>query len=244
MTTEGELLEWDEAHGTLNKPDGYGVYDTTGTAIRFMPVVSEAGTEGTEGAKWLTAALDGHIAVVEPESDPPLRTPLLSLPDLDYGASVGILDVATTSTGAVTVDPSGRLITWDLTGLPPLGPRLVSDRGIDQIAAMADGWVVAQTGEFDGVMRLDGECGAVRSRIDRVDATVLATRGDVLAVGTDTGEVLVGSKTLDGARSLGPRHESAVVGVASPVARSPRSTVAAGSSSFLGQVTRGPATWI
>ena len=77
---------------------------------------------------------------------------------------------------------------------------------------MADGSVLAGGGPT--VMVLDGGSGAVRSRIDGIDVSALATRGDMLAVGTDAGEVLAGGNSVEGLRTVGPKHDGRVVGVA------------------------------
>ena len=169
-------------------PRGSNVYDTTRTAI-LLP--------RRDAAFWLTAALDGHVAVVEPESVSPLRTPLLSLPDLSHDGGLGrhprrCRDLHRRRDRR-SERPSHHV--GDLTGLGALGPRSRPTIRIDQIAAVADGSVLAA----GGVDR-DGPRRRVRCRPESASMVPLLPHWLLLvtcAIARDAGEVLVGSKTLD-----------------------------------------------
>jgi WD40 repeat protein len=200
LTSSGELLQWDARLGGSGAPSIHA-FDVPGTAIRYRP-------DGT----LLAAALDGRLVAIEPSSEVPVGTPLRSLPALGYRGSVGILDIALTAAGAVTLDSSGRIVSWDLTGRPPLGPQLMAGDRIDGVMPLVDGSVLAVDGS--SVSMIDGETGAVRSRTDGIKATALAARGDTFAIGTENGEVRIGSKTLEGLRTVGPQHGRPVIGVA------------------------------
>ena len=176
------MLQWDARTGEGSEP--IKVFDATGTVIRIG-----------DGGTLMAAARDGRIATIQPDSQRPVGTALQSLPELAYGGDDGILDLAITPTGAVTLDQSGRIVTWDVTGRPaieqpPSGRRLLSDIKVEHATGMTDGSVLA-AGE-SSVWRLDGESGDVRSRVDGVVASAIAVRGDMIAIGTVPGVVRVG----------------------------------------------------
>jgi WD40 repeat protein len=200
ITSDGDVLLWN-SHAGGEPVRSIHVYDTSGTSIRFRP-----------DGSLLTSSLDGQMRVVDPSNQgSPTGPPLRALPDLDYGGGVGMLDVAATEDGAITVDPSGRIVQWDLSGLPPLGPQLVSGVRIDLIEAMAGGSLLAAGANT--VWLLDA-AGNSLGKKEGLDATALGSRDDTFALGTSSGEILVGSGTLDSLHPVGEKFSSAVSGVA------------------------------
>ena len=204
LDEDGQLLQWDARTGEGSEP--IKVFDATGTVIRIG-----------DGGTLMAAARDGRIATIQPDSQRPVGTALQSLPELAYGGDDGILDLAITPTGAVTLDQSGRIVTWDVTGRPaieqpPSGRRLLSDIKVEHATGMTDGSVLAAGGS--SVWRLDGESGDVRSRVDGVAASAIAVRGEMIAIGTVPGVVRVGSGSLDSLRDLPSRHAARIVGLA------------------------------
>jgi WD40 repeat protein len=192
-SANGELLLWD-----LTEPEQEArrirVHGTEG-------VTAVASSTHDLSEILVSGASDGHLAIIRPYSEPPTGPPLQALPPLDHtGGSVHALDIAVTGTKAVTVDPSGRVITWDLEGHPPLGPRFAADHFIDMVAPLPDGSVIAA--DRNGLYLLDGRDGRVAWQI--ADATVVALGAGPSgwAAASFTGDVLVPSDTPDGVRSI------------------------------------------
>jgi WD40 repeat protein len=204
LDEDGELLEWDARTGEARDP--IQVFDTPGTVVRIDG-------EGT----LVAGANDGRITSVQPDAQRPVGASLQSLPELGYGGENGILDLAITRTGAVTLDQSGRIVTWDLTGQPPLGEapfgrQLLADVKVEHVSGMADGSVLAAGGS--SLWRLDVGSGDVRSRVDDVAASAIAVRGETIAIGTGTGGIRVGSGSVDGMRDVPSTHRGPIVGLA------------------------------
>ena len=118
------------------------------------------------------------------------------------------LDIAATGTGAVTVDESGRIVTWDLIGTPPLGGRVFADARIDHLRALPAGPLLA--GGPEGVWQLDGVTGAVLGHRATESVTAIGPGANGWAVGLSTGEVLRTAGPVDGL--------STATSVAGPVA--------------------------
>ncbi len=165
------------------------------TALRYWPAQDA----------WLAAADDGELRVVHPASANPVGPPIRSLPGLAYRGSVGIVDLAATDAGAVTVDQSGRVVAFDLEGRPALGDQLLADRTVRHVRALADGTIVvaipdgsalpddATASGTGSVQLVDPRSGRASASIPVADPTVVAVDGAGYLVGTVSGEVLAGS---------------------------------------------------
>jgi WD40 repeat protein len=199
MTPDGKLLLWNTRTGTLETE--IQVYDNTpGVAVRFWP------GHGT----WVTGSNDGDLRVVNPAAPLPVGPSVRGLPRLDYRGNVESLDLAATDEGAVTVDPSGRLVTWDLVGRPPLGDELLADQKINLIRSLSDGSVVAAG---PGSVWMLDSAGQTTAEVTVVAPTALAVDGTNWIVGTKSGEVLVGSEA-GGAPRMIDNGADEVAGVA------------------------------
>ena len=100
---------------------------------------------------------------------------------------------------------------WNLSELPPLGPQLVSGVRIDLVHALAGGSLLAAGA--DTVWLLDAP-GKTLGTKGGIDATALGSSDDTFALGTSSGEILVGAGTLDSLHPASPKFSSAVSGVA------------------------------
>jgi WD40 repeat protein len=110
-----------------------------------------------------------------------------------------------TGTGAVTVDESGRIVTWDLDGRPPLGGQVFSGGRVDLLQARPDGSILAAGPA--GAWLLDGGTGQVRgswsggsgdvSGANADAVTAIASGPEAWAIGTSSGNVLVSPGSAD-----------------------------------------------
>lgn len=194
---DGVLHLWNARTGEAGAP--IKVFDSPGTAPHF------AG-DGTV----IVGANDGRIAVVDVDAQRPVRTVLQSIPELGYGGDVGILDLATTDTGAVTLDRSGRIITWDLTGRPALETRLLQTDRIDHLAGTDDGMILAAGGS--SLRLLDGTTGTVVSRSEGTAVSAMAVGGGRIAIASGTS--LRFGPEVNGLKDVRSDHRDTIVGVA------------------------------
>ena len=161
----------------------------------------------------VTGAASGELRRVVPSAEPPIGPPLLALPALDYdGRSVEPLDIAVEGSRAVSVDPSGRVVVWDLEGRPPLGPELAPGRLYDRLETMPDPSVL--TADREGVYVVDARDGHIVSQAAVDGVTALGSGPSGWAVGTGAGEVLVPSGTDGALRPIAGIPEQPVVGLA------------------------------
>ncbi len=110
LTPNGELTIWD---GDDSSAELFRISDdqTSGTAVALSPTDEVLAAVSNDGQ--LRAVRTNQIDAIGPA--------LKALASLDYGGVVTPLDVATDGSRAVTIDPSGRIIEWDLDGRTPLG---------------------------------------------------------------------------------------------------------------------------
>ena len=203
VTPTGELLLWDLGD-LASGPRRLRVHGTG-------QVVSVAFSSVDDSI--VTGAASGELRHVMPSADPPIGPPFLALPALDYdGRSVESLDIAVEGSRAVTVDPSGRVVVWDLDGHPPLGPELAPGREYDRLATMTDGSIL--TADPEGVYVVDAGDGHLVSQAAVDGVTALGTGPSGWAVGTEAGEVLVPSGTDGALRPIAAIPAQPVVGLA------------------------------
>ncbi len=189
-STTGDLLIWDTSVEDA-LPRQFPVFGETvvGVRLRFSP----------EQNAWIAGSQKGDLRAVGSDGKFTLRASATSLPAADPASdndeTASALDIAVTETGAVTIDESGRIIRWDLVGIPPLGDQVFADGRIDRLRAMPDGSLIA--GGPDGVWQLDGVTGEVRDQRATESVTAIAPGVDGWAIGLQSGEVLRSTGSVD-----------------------------------------------
>ena len=115
LTPNGELIFWD-ANDFSQESQRFRLGDggNSGAAVALSP------TDEVLAA----VSGDGQLRAVRTNQEDAIGPALKALASLDYGGVVTPLDVATDGSRAVTIDPSGRIIEWDLDGRTPLGSRI------------------------------------------------------------------------------------------------------------------------
>ena len=187
---EGDLFIWDtSAPGSA--PDQFPVFadDVVGGKLRFS----------TDLNAWIVGSQKGDLRVIGFDDDFDVGASVASLPMAgitDNDTDAHALDIAATATGAVTVDESGRIVSWDLVGTPPLGGRVFADARIDRLRVLPAGQLIAAGTE--GVWQLDGVTGAVLGHRQTDPVTAIGPGANGWAIGLSTGEVLRTAGPVDG----------------------------------------------
>ena len=199
----GDLFIWDTSLPG-SSPRQFPVFasDVEGGKLRFS----------TDLNAWVVGSLYGDLRVVGFDDKFTVGASATSLPMAnpftDSATDGHALDVAATATGAITVDESGRIVTWDLLGTPALGGRVFADARIDRLRVLPAGPIIA--GGPEGVWQLDGVTGAILGHRSTDPVTAIAPGANGWAIGLSTGEVLRTAGPVDGL--------STVATVAKPVA--------------------------
>jgi WD40 repeat protein len=185
VTTNGRLLRWDTSSNS--------------TEVRNVPVLDGASGVGLRWRSddtWVVADESGAIRVVGLDPDLDLGPILRSAPEEEYTGEVAPLALASTTEGALTVDPAGRIVTWDLAGRPPLGESLGGATTVESVLALPDGSLVAAG--TDGIVVRQGPAGPIVVQPDAArggDVTAMGSAGDTWAFGTSLGEVFTATGT-------------------------------------------------
>ena len=162
---------------------------------------------------FLTGAASGEMRRVDLSADLPIGPALEALPPLDYpGRSFEPLDLAVDGSRGVSIDPTGRVVVWDLAGRPPLGPELASGREMSLVAAMADGSMVTSDGQE--LLHLADATAEPQSLTQRDDVLVLTAGPTGWAAGTASGEILTGDATPASVRTIETFPGQRVIGLA------------------------------
>jgi WD40 repeat protein len=139
------LFVWDLA--AVTEPTAYPVSDReAGAAVAI----------GGANDPIVTVSSDGQLHLVRPGFDAPVGRALYALPALDYDRPKQPLDVASDGSTAVSLDPSGRVIVWDLEGRAALGPLLPDGGPADDLAVLADGSVLTRSIPGSRLLDRDG----------------------------------------------------------------------------------------
>ena len=199
LTTDGSLLVWDEGEDV---PRQFPVFDQSvaganveGSTLRYAP----------DRNAWVAGSLRGDVRVVQADPIFLPSAPIRSLPDAGRTEQSPIIDLAVTESGAVSVDESGRIVTWDLDGRPPLGDQVFSAGRVDLLQARPDGSILA-AGPL-GAWLLHGETGDIQGQwlvppghecVAGPEAEpVIASGSDGWAIATVSGEVLLSAGSAE-----------------------------------------------
>lgn len=187
LTTTGDLHVWN-----LRTPaialQTFPVLAAEGTMLRALPVADGATEELV--THWLAAGTNGELRVVRPNVDPAAEASLMSLPPLGHTQPAGPLALAVTAQGTLTLDRGGRLITWDLKGVTALGDPVQPSNRFTAVTVLQDGTLVAIGDNAVWSIAASGRSPATQHSI--TGPTAVAARGSIWAVGTHSGQVLMG----------------------------------------------------
>ena len=177
LTSNGELMFWD-ANDFSQPSQSFRLSDgrISGAAVALSP------TDEVLAA----VSSDGQLRTVGTNQEVPIGPALKALPSLDYEGVVTPLDVATDGSRAVTIDPSGRIIEWDLDGRTPLGPRVEQAGFASGIAPFADGSVL--TASTNGVVLLAPD-GRASFNYPSETVTAIGASGNRWAFALGSGEL-------------------------------------------------------
>jgi len=187
VTPNGELLLWD-LNDLTQDARRFRVHDTGGAVVAVAFSVSDANSD----LSMVAGTGDGQLRLIRPNADPSVAPSVEALPGLDYEAGpVGPIAAALDGSRAVTIDPSGRVIVWDLEGSPPLGPHLAADRFIRSVAPLSDGSLLVADGQ--GAYLMSGADGSLTPQVASESVSALAAGpgrwaagiGDSLFASTD-----------------------------------------------------------
>jgi WD40 repeat protein len=199
LTADGTLALWD-LRTPSTPPAEIRTLPTPGVALRPIAL---------DGTQWLAAGQDGELRLVRPTARQAVGPALISLPRLGYSGDVAPLAVAGNLNRTLTVDPSGRLVTWELDSATALGAPVEPDSQLYALAPL-DGTTLAMG--IDGLLSIPpGRGGVTRRPIP--GPTTLTSAGGAWAVGTQSGEVLM-AQSSTGIPTVITHHSSPVRGLA------------------------------